>query len=469
MSNPKARMLPTAVSLFMVMFAVYCADIFLFRTDAGVLGDTVFAALFGGMILYLHLKASGSSVKSIGISKKQIRISAGLLYGAFFSLIPLLLVSIAEGAYFVLTDIMSIDIHLETPNMVHVNLEKRFTPSLAAIIYILTSFIGVFFKEVFFRGFLLRSFNKTSGFTKANITQAVLYMVFVLPLLIRMVSDWLGNGKYSFGMTAFVVVFCIAHELITGLKWGLITRISGTVYMAIVDHYLYAFLAVCLFVTDKHTVATHLIRLAVIQFISFVLVAVYYSVGMKKIKTKKEQEKSKLEARQKEAEARRQKRKAEFMQKKLENVDEISPNAFKSMTRESGRNHRKKPTDESALESRIELEKALSQEVSHENVEDIDAILRSATKEMHRRENPTKPGEITDTFDSDDFLSSYGKKGSSHHRHHHRHHHRSNSVKEEKVVLPPQKKQLAKKPKRTLAQKIQSFGGVDTSSSNELI
>ena len=54
MSNPKARMLPTAVSLFMVMFAVYCADIFLFRTDAGVLGDTVFAALFGGMILYLH-------------------------------------------------------------------------------------------------------------------------------------------------------------------------------------------------------------------------------------------------------------------------------------------------------------------------------------------------------------------------------------------------------------------------------
>lgn len=471
MSNPKARMLPTAVSLFMVMFAIYCADIFLFRSDSGVLGDTVFASVFGGMILYLHLKASNGSLKSIGISKKQIRMTAGLLYGAFFALVPLLIVNAVQGAYFVATDITAVDIHLETPNMVHVDPERRFTPSLAVIIYILTCFVGVAFEEVFFRGFLLRSFNKASDFAKANIAQSVLYTAFMLPLLIRVVPSWISDGRYSIRTVALISVFCLVHELVTSIKWGMMTRISGATYMAVVDHYLYAFLAACLFITNNHTTPMQLVRLTVIQLISFALVAVYYFFGMKKIKAKKEKERAKLEAKRKESEARRQKKKAELVKEKLENVDEISPNAFKSIAKESGKRHRKTPTDDSALESRIELEEALSQDVSHKNDEDVDAILRSVTKEMQRRENPTKPGEITDDFDSDDFLESYGKKGSFQHHHHHKHHHHrthSSKVAEVTTVHQP-KKQPAKKPKRTLAQKIQGLGGVDTSSSNDLM
>ena len=95
-------------------------------------------------------------------------------------------------------------------------------------------------------------------------------------------------------------------------------------------------------------------------------------------------------------------------------------------------------------------------------------------REMRRRENPVSSNDITEDFDSDEFLKAYQKQDGSHrrthHRHHHHHHHsKAENTVEETPVIVHEKKQMAKKPKRSLAQKIQGLGGIDDSSSNDLI
>ena len=95
---------------------------------------------------------------------------------------------------------------------------------------------------------------------------------------------------------------------------------------------------------------------------------------------------------------------------------------------------------------------------------------------MRMKENRVSSGDITDDFDSDEFLKSYQRQDGSHrhsghhHHKHHRHHHREKTKeKETTAILPVKKESMAKKPKKTLAQKMQSLGGIDDSSSNDLI
>lgn len=468
MSNPKAKTLPDIMSMFFSIFITLCIDLFLIRSDLTVLGDTVFMSVCGLVILFLYMKASKDSLRIFGISKRGSKITSGILYGFVFALLPLAFVNVAEGVFIAATDTNLLDISFKTPNMINTDAEG-ITPGLACMIYILTCFIGVFFKEIFFRGFLLKKINKVAGFAKANIIQSVLYVTFVLMYLLRSVPEWLRSGKTDFKTATLIVLFCVAHELFTGIKWGLMTRVSGSTYMAIVDHYLYSFLSVGIFLTPEYTIATYLLRLAIIQLLSYILVLIYYSIGMRRINKKKEKER-------KRAEAELKKRRTEVSDKNInfEDIEEISPDSFKNIVHESVKQRKKSAMDESALENKIELENVLKEEVVHKNDETVDAILKDVSREMRRREKPSESKEITDDFDSDDFLKAYQRQdGSHHHSHKNKHHH--NSLKAERkesekpVIDSEPKKAMAKKPKRTFSQRLQSLGGIDDSSSNGFI
>ena len=476
MSNPKGQALPNALSMFFVMLAVYCIDIFLFRSDLTVLGDAFFARFISFVIIFLYLLAAKESVKSLGISKKTQKIFGGVLYGTFFALVPLAVVTLCEVAYYASTDATALSFRFETPNIAYLSPDKSITPVAGVMIYIFTCFFGTAFKEVFFRGFLLKKFNKITDFGKANFMQAVLYMTFILPYLARNIPDQLSRNSLSVPMAVFVVVFCIVHEIFTGLKWGLMTRVSGSTYMATVDHFLYAFLSSSIFITNRYESWSFMLRMIAIQVVSFLFVLIHYLIGMKKINEKKKRKQAKIDAELKEIEERKKKREAErSVKKKIEKLEEISPAKYKNIVHEAEKCERIAEDDESALENKIILEQALKEEVVNKDDENINAIIREANREMRMKENRVSSGDITDDFDSDEFLKSYQRQDGSHrhsghHHKHHRHHHREKTKeKETTAILPVKKESMAKKPKKTLVQKMQSLGGIDDSSSNDLI
>ena len=471
MSNPKGRTLPNAISMFFIMLAVYSIDVFLFRSDLTVLGDAFFARFISFIILFLYLWVAKEPIETLGISKKNQKFVAGGLYGVIFSVVPLAIVTLGEYIYYAATDATALSLRFETPNMTYVRSEENLTPAVGVFIYILTCFFGNTFKEFFFRGFLLKKFNKVTEFSKANFMQAVMYMVFILPYLARNIPDQLSRGRLTPSLAVFMIAFYIVHETLAGVKWGLMTRVSGSTYIATVDHFLYVFLSNSIFITNRYVTWSFMLHMLAIQLVSFFFVLIYYFYGMKKINEKKKREKAKYEAELEEIQKRKKEHRANrVVKEKIDSLEEISPENFKNIVVESEKRQRKEDNDESALENKIVLEEALKEETPHDNDKSVDDFLRKMNREMRRRENPTSSNDITEDFDSDEFLKAYQKQDGSHrNQHNHRHHHHHKQKAEETPVVLPEKKQMAKKPKRTLSQKIQSLGGIDDSSSNDLI
>lgn len=478
MSNPKGNTLPNAISIFLVMLAVYCIDIFLFKSDLTVLGDAFYSRFISFAILTLYIWASKDSPSVLGISKKKEKFTAGVFYGIIFSVIPLFLVTAAECVYYGFTDLSAIDLNFSPPSLNYVRSEENLTPVAAVVIYLFTTFLASAFKEFFFRGFMLKKLKKVMSFGWANIIQSALYMSFTLVLLLRN----LINGYYddtTSRLGAFIIAFYIIHETLAGVKWGLMTRVSGSTYIATVDHFLYVFLSNSIFITNRYVTWSFMTHMLAIQVVSTLLTLVYYKLSMKKINEKKARKAAREEAERLEIEARRKERKEKSIKKKTDGIEEISPENFKRIIRDSERGAREILSDEEILQNKKSIEYTLTNPIEDVNADDseIDNLLKSLTREMSGNKHRDSR-EITDDFDADDFLKDYNKHGGDPHRHshhHHHHHHRSHTEpvkKEQKPTPKPKqepKKELAKKPKLTFTQKLQSLGGIDDSSSNDLI
>lgn len=488
MSNPKGRTLPNAISMYFVMLAIYCLDIFVFQSDLTVLGDAFFSRFFSFIIIFMYTKASKDSLAILGISKKKEKFVAGGIYGALFSLVPLFLVMLGEVVYYASTDASMLNLNFSPPSLNYVRTEGHMTSVGVTAIYIATTFFGSAFKEFFFRGFLLKKMNKVMNFFSANLFQALLYMSFILPSLARNFLRGYYNSTTA-KLAVFIIIFYIVHETLAGIKWGLMTRISGSTYIATVDHFLYVFLSNSFFVTSRYETWAFMLHMMAIQLVSLAMTLVYYAVGMKRINAKKLKEKQEEEEAKARREARRKEREANrVIKSKIEPLEEISPEYYRSIASDARRKSRQDEDSDAPLENTVFIENAIQEKPTAESAEDsdVDDFLKKMTRQMRRSEEPTRSDEITEDFDSDDFLKAYQNGKSHHHRHsghshhHHSHHHHSeekmkeettqeNNTTEKDSVAVPVRKKMAKKPKRTLAQKIRDLGGVDDSSSNDLI
>jgi hypothetical protein len=149
--------------MFFVMLAVYCIDIFLFRSDITVLGDAFFARFISFVIILLYLLAAKESVKSLGISKKTQKIFGGVLYGTFFALVPFAIVTLCEVIYYASTDATALSFRFETSNMAYLSPEKSITPVAGVMIYIFTCFFGTAFKELLYEDGRISGIRTTEG------------------------------------------------------------------------------------------------------------------------------------------------------------------------------------------------------------------------------------------------------------------------------------------------------------------
>ncbi len=265
-------------------------------------------------------------------------------------------------------------------------------------------------------------------------------------------------------MLLAVAVFA-AVGFISAVKWGMITRVEGTVYASVADHFIFSYITNSVFIRENYGLLYSAVRAAAIQLLSFAVVFVYYQYTMKKVK---ETNLKRQEIRER---ARREKEKNKPAEKldinaKTENIDEISPLDFKSI---SGT---RRLSDDEILQGEKRLKSALTASSGGDGTElsdrDVDSLLRDlnvalAPKKHRSKRESTK---ITEDFDTDEFLEHYGHRS----EHHHHTHHNSQSVKPKAAPHPKKEKSAPEKqPKKTLWQALNSVGAVDDSSSNELL
>lgn len=397
MSNPKGKALPDLISMYLIMLVIYCLDVFFLKSDLTVLGDNFYSRFLCLTVLLMTVVFKREHFITFGIRRKATKLKYAFIFGTFFSVVPIATVSIFEYIFFKILYPNAIDINFTPPSLSYVQTGGYLTPALCIAIYILTSLFAACFKEMFFRGFLLHKLEKLTTLKVANIFQALLYMTFVIPKLIRnFAMNYYSEDIVK--LATFVVIFYLVHEFITGLKWGMLAKVSGAVYISIIDNFLYVFLANSLHIVDQSTKWLFMIHMLATQLISLALVAIYCkkASSAKSVEEKTSEKKSTVAAKEKTknpAPIETQEEKEVINAEAFNDKAEISPSQFKEIIKEN--------TVQSALPHNGELSE-----------EEIDSYLKDFGKPKGQYNPPktSKPDmakETVESFDVDDFLKGF--------------------------------------------------------------
>lgn len=394
MSNPKGKALPDLISMYLIMLVIYCLDVFFLKSDLTVLGDNFYSRFLCLTVLLMTVVFKREHFITFGIRRKATKLKSAFIFGTFFSVVPIATVSIFEYIFFKIIYPNAIDINFTPPN---VQTGRYLTPALCIAIYILTSLFAACFKEMFFRGFLLHKLEKLTVFKSANTFQALLYTTFIIPKLVRnFVMNYYSEDIVK--LAAFVVIFYLVHEFITGLKWGMLAKVSGATYILIIDNFLYVFLANSLHIVSHQSKWLFMIHMLSAQLISLVLVAVYCkkASSAQSVEEKTSEKKSTVAAKEKTknpAPIETHEEKEVINIEAFNNKAEISPSQFKEIIKEN--------TVQSALPHNGELSE-----------EEIDSYLKDFGKPKGQYNPPktSKPDmakETVESFDVDDFLKGF--------------------------------------------------------------
>ena len=271
----KNKIFGSVIVIYIVCLILRLFEYFVLKTDYSVIGEAVFHKLAGIFILFLaagyfnyDLKESGFS--GDGAIKK-------LLAGIFFSLSCFAVAYFAEIAIAKNSNAFSgVGLYV-TSYSVNGNLGKQ-TAMFFFIICIAGNIINVVMEEGIFRGLFLTRLQKKYSFLTSALISSILFGL------------WHGAGplrSYIYGecSLAGLLMNClilILSSSLVGAKFVLLTKLTGSVYMSMGDHFVNNTIVNILHVLTIHGADSYqIIRISIAQTISFIIVLILFLLRKK--------------------------------------------------------------------------------------------------------------------------------------------------------------------------------------------
>ena len=129
-------------------------------------------------------------------------------------------------------------------------------------------------KEGVFHGLFLKMLSETKPFMQANLIAAFLFGIWHIVMPIRSYV----NGEMSFAAMVLMGIGYIVLAGIMGIKWGLLYRITGSIWVGLGDHLFNNTVATNMLhvVSLKGADELQIVRIMAAQIISFAFVMVVY-------------------------------------------------------------------------------------------------------------------------------------------------------------------------------------------------
>ena len=142
------------------------------------------------------------------------------------------------------------------------------------VLCVLFNIINVWMEEGIFRGLFIKALSATKPFMSANLIAALLFGIWHIVMPFRSFTA----GELSFAAMVFMGVGYIILSGIMGIKWGLLYRMTGNVWIGLGDHLLNNTVATNMLhvISPNGADELQIVRIMAAQFISFVLVLVIY-------------------------------------------------------------------------------------------------------------------------------------------------------------------------------------------------
>ncbi len=393
MSDPKGKLLPRTLTMYFVMLVLFAVDVFFIKSDQTVLGNNFYSDFLGIVVMVMTVLFGLEHIKSYGLTKNKKKITQALALGGFFAIVPLVLITAAEIVVIKIADPEALKFAFYSPAARYIDKGSSLTAAACVGIYAATSIFTVLFQETFFRGFLIKKFEKITDFNVANLFQSLLFTAFVLPKFIR---NFITSDYATAEIAAKIIIPSLICEFMSGIIRGALTKLNGSIAAAAVDSYVCTFSIACLHIFGSTTRITTSFSLLLVRLATLIFIGVY-------CQTKKKKEIRAIE-KARESEAEEHPHESKYSADKLPDIEAISPNQFRNITEST---------------KKISTEDKIFDELMNETPKGNTACGLSP-EEVNRRKLECFSGEagsfaentIADSasdFEVDDFLKSFGK------------------------------------------------------------
>ena len=270
--NIKCKPTNLCMIIFMLCLSVRFVEYFLIETDKTAIGENVFHKVVGIIILAVILKGSNFTWSDIGFQRNSFAgsILKGLLLGSVCFAISYGL----ELAIFILQgNPAHLEIYISSFSLTGSQIKN--TDFVFFLLCVLFNVINVWMEEGVFRGLFLKMLSETKPFMQANFIAAFLFGIWHIIMPIRSYV----NGEMSFAAMVLMGIGYIILAGIMGIKWGLLYRITGNIWVGLGDHLFNNTVAANMLhvVSLKGADELQIVRIMAAQIISFAFVLVIHT------------------------------------------------------------------------------------------------------------------------------------------------------------------------------------------------
>ena len=270
--NIKCKPTNLCMIIFMFCLLVRFVEYFLIETDKTAIGENVFHKVVGIIILAVILKGSNFTWSDIGFQRNSFAgsILKGLLLGSVCFAISYGL----ELAIFILQgNPAHLEIYISSFSLTGSQIKN--TDFVFFLLCVLFNIINVWMEEGVFRGLFIKTFSEAKPFMQANFIAAFLFGIWHIVMPIRSYV----NGEMPFAAMVLMGIGYIILAGIMGIKWGLLYRITGNIWVGLGDHLFNNTVAANMLhvVSLKGADELQIVRIMAAQIISFAFVLVIHT------------------------------------------------------------------------------------------------------------------------------------------------------------------------------------------------
>lgn len=257
-------------AIYILYFILRVMDLFILRTDQTWVGEAIIHKLLGIVIMSIIACRLGFKPEEIGFSKGKsiLKVFYGLAFGLGVYGIAYaaeIIMAKAAGSFDSLRFYVS-------AYAIDKNSGNR-TGFLFFILCIIGNVINVLMEEGNFRGLFPGILGEKYAFAKAAVITSALFGFWHIVLPLR---NYVDREQSFSGMIVQCVLLLVISTLI-GLKFTILTKMSGSIYMSMGDHFFNNTIVNLLHVvTNTGADEMMTVRIFIAQSLSFVLVLIYY-------------------------------------------------------------------------------------------------------------------------------------------------------------------------------------------------